>query len=121
MFSEVQAIAIPADCPYELLTDIEATRRIPATELAALLAAWEERNQIDGDAAIDASDTLVAATVRWRLRGMDMDMAIRKTRTDECYRRELRKTQAATERLMAHPLDIQKPILANARSQEPTT
>ncbi len=110
-FVQVQAIPVPADCPFERLTDLELIDSIPAPELASLLVKWEERNQIDEDEAIGLSDELVAATVRWRSRGMDMDLAIRKTRTDECYQRELRETAEIVDRVMDNPLEIEKPIL----------
>jgi hypothetical protein len=44
-FAQVQAIPVPADCPFELLTDLEIIDRVPVAELASLLALWEERNQ----------------------------------------------------------------------------
>jgi hypothetical protein len=67
--------------------------------------------QPNNDKPIEISDVLVAATVRWRLRGMDLDLAIRKTRTDECYQRELQETASTLDRLKANPISIEKPIL----------
>jgi hypothetical protein len=110
-FAQVQAIPVPADCPFERLTDLELIDSIPAPELASLLWKWEERNQIDEDEAICLSDELVAATVRWRLRGMDLDLAIRKVRTDEVHDRGYRETAAALDRLKVNPIEIEKPIL----------
>jgi hypothetical protein len=110
-FAQVRDIPVPADCPYAQLTDLELIDSIPAQELAALLCKWEERNQTDIDDPIAVSDALVAATVRWLLRGMDMDLAIRKTRTDEVHDRGYRDTAAALDRLKANPISIEKPIL----------
>jgi hypothetical protein len=110
-FAQVQAISVPANCPFEQLTDIELIDRISAPELGSLLVKWEERNQIDEDEAICPSDALVAATVRWLLRGMNMDLAIRKVRTDEVHDRGYRDTAAALDRLEANPIEIEKPIL----------
>jgi hypothetical protein len=110
-FAQVRDIPVPADCPFEQLTDLELIDSIPAPELAALLVKWDERNQIDDDETICPSDSLVAATVRWRLRGMDMDLAIRKVRTDEVHDRGYRDTAAALDRLKVNPIEIEKPIL----------
>ena len=109
-FAQVQAIPVPADCPFERLTDLELIDRVLAPELGSLLVKWEERNQIDEDKAICPSDELVAATIRWRLRGMSMDLAIRKTRTDEVHDRGYRDTAAALDRLTVNPIAIEKPI-----------
>ena len=110
-FAQVRDIPVPADCPYAQLTDLEMIDSLSASELGSLLVKWEERNQTDIDDPIAVSEELVAATVRWRLRGMDMDLAIRKTRTDEVHDRDYRKTAAAIARLEANPIPIEKPIL----------
>ena len=110
-FAQVRDIPVPTDCPYAQLTDLEVIDNIPAPELGSLLWKWEERNQIDGDEAICPLDELIAATTRWRLRGMDMDLAIRKVRTDEVHARGYRETAAAIARLEANPISIDKPIL----------
>jgi hypothetical protein len=110
-FAQVRDIPVPADCPYAQLTDLELIDSVSAPELGSLLVKWEERNQIDEDEAICPSHELVAATVRWRLRGMDMDLAIRKVRTDEVHDRGYRDTAAALDRLKANPISIEKPIL----------
>ena len=110
-FAQVQAIPVPTDCPYAQLTDLEMIDSLSASELGSLLVKWEERNQTDIDDPIAVSDEMVAATTRWRSRGMDMDLAIRKVRTDEVHARGYRETAAAIARLEANPIPIEKPIL----------
>ena len=62
-FAQVQAILVPADCPFERLTDLELIDSLSAPELGSLLIKWEERNRIDEDEAICPSDELVLSGI----------------------------------------------------------
>jgi hypothetical protein len=110
-FAEVRAIAIPNDCPFEQLGSPELLNLSDEADLDAIRAEWKHRNRIDGIDAIRLSEELLAKVLRWKLRGMEIDFAIRKTRTDECYEREVRHTAAIVDRLAQNPSPIQSPIL----------
>jgi hypothetical protein len=110
-FAEVHAIAPTADCPFEELGLPELLNLIDEEDLNTIKAEWKHRNRIDGVDEIRCSDELLAKVLRWKLRGMEIDFAIRKTRSDECYEREVRHTAAIVDRLAQHPSPVQSPIL----------
>jgi hypothetical protein len=110
-FAEVHAISIPADCPFEPLGLPELLNLIDEEDLNTIKTEWQHRNHIDGVDEIRCSDELLANVLRWKLRGMEIDFAIRKTRSDECYEREVRHTAAIVDRLAQHPIPVESPIL----------
>ena len=110
-FVEVHAITIPANCPFEQLGLPELVNFSDEKDLKVIKVEWQHRNRIDGVDEIRLSDELLAKVLRWKLGGMEIDFAIRKTRVDECYEREVRHTAAIIDHLARHPSPIPKPIL----------
>lgn len=108
-FAEVLAISPPDDCPFEKVDLKELP--ISNNKLRKIRNEWNARNEIDGDGGICLSDDFLAQAARWYLRYLDIDFAVRKTRTDEVYAREVLETEATYARLVEKPSSLPKPIL----------
>jgi hypothetical protein len=113
-FAEVQAISPQDDCPLEKLDLAQLV--ISQNDLEKIHLGWNMRNEIDGDGAICLSDDLLAKAMRWYLRSLDIDFAIRKTRIDEVYAREVLETEATYARLAQNPSLLSKLVMKRTKA-----
>ncbi len=88
-YLSVYRIKIPSSDKFRDLGLDEVLALVEPVVLADIDRIWSDRNQIDVDRALEFNDLSLLQVLRWYLRGMDVDLAIRKVRTGIIHTRHL--------------------------------